>query len=84
MFEIPSVCDICGENNSVRLVVDENVCIMNIDAVMVGIGQPVTSPVALYFFECGCCGVQYASGGAMTLNHLAIRIARRAYLSEEQ
>ena len=82
-FETPTVCDVCGEKNTTRLVVDESLCILNLDAVIADLEQPVTASIPLYYFECGCCGVEYGGSECVTINTLLVKLARREWKANQ-
>ena len=82
-FETPVKCEICGETNTTHLIVDESLCIMNIDAVVADLEQPIMLPVPMYYFECGCCGVEYGGGECVTINALLLKLARREWKANQ-
>jgi hypothetical protein len=81
-FETPVKCEICGEGKP-HLVVDESLCILNLDAVIADLEQPVTTSIPIYYFECGCCGVEYGGGESLTINPLLVELARREWKANQ-
>jgi len=81
-FETPVKCEVCGEGKP-RLVVDENLCMINRDAVIAGLEQPIMLPVPIYYFECDCCGMEYGGSGCVTINALLVKLARREWKANQ-